>query len=368
MTSKQKHAKALSLEPYSDRTEMPVYPQLCATAGALGGKTQAEIFNSTDVWLESVDAAIKLVGKPDMGFSDSPGDAAFGMGMVCRAPGRELGEDELYQFLELPYIKDPEEYKTINQVGYGKWRMRYLMDIQTPALTDPGQLFAKFAQVGQNSAKVRQFYEERDIVISAYASTMPIFDALSLYRTMTDYVCDLYDEPGLVMDIINNWQEEETEATIGRVKATGGDRVAIFAMRSSAAFVSPDMFDEFVWPALKRMMQMYREAGILSVLHADSDWLPMLGHLTELPKGSVHVELDDATDIVAAYDILRGSQSMRGNVPSYLFAYKNPDDIREYCEPLVQMGMKGGFILGSGCDVPLNAKPENVKALIDMVR
>ena len=99
---------------------MPVYPQLCAMAGALGWKTQAEIFNRANARLEPIDAAIELVGKPDMGISGSPGDAAFGMGMVCRAPGRELGEDELYQFLELPYIKDSEEYKTINQIGYGK--------------------------------------------------------------------------------------------------------------------------------------------------------------------------------------------------------------------------------------------------------
>ena len=303
-----------------------------------------------------------------MGFSDSPGDAAFGMGMICRAPGRELGEDELYQLIEEPYITDPEQYKAIAEMGYGRWRMKYLMDIQTPAITDPNQLFAKFGQVGQSSAKVKQFYAERDIVPSAYASTMPIFDALSLYRTMADYACDLFEDPAPIMDIINKYQEEETESTIQRTKGSGGDRVAIFAMRSSAAFVSPDMFDEFAWPALKRMVEMHHEAGILSVLHADSNWLPMLEHLTELPRGCCHVELDDATDIVAAYDILRGWHSIRGNVPSYLFAYKGPDDIREYCEPLVQMGMRGGFILGSGCDVPLNAKPENVKALIDIVR
>jgi uroporphyrinogen-III decarboxylase len=32
------------------------------------------------------------------------------------------------------------------------------------------------------------------------------------------------------------------------------------------------------------------------------------------------------------------------------------------------MGMQGGFMLGSGCEVPLNARPENVKAMIDSLR
>ena len=42
--------------------------------------------------------------------------------------------------------------------------------------------------------------------------------------------------------------------------------------------------------------------------------------------------------------------------------------VSEYCDKLIQMGMKGGFILGSGCEVPMNAKPENVAAMIASVR
>ena len=46
-----------------------------------------------------------------------------------------------------------------------------------------------------------------------------------------------------------------------------------------------------------------------------------------------------------------------------------PDDVSAYCDTLINMGMKkGGFMLGSGCEVPLNAKPENIKAMIDSVR
>jgi uroporphyrinogen-III decarboxylase len=31
-------------------------------------------------------------------------------------------------------------------------------------------------------------------------------------------------------------------------------------------------------------------------------------------------------------------------------------------------GCSGGFILGAGCEVPPNAKPENVKAMIEAPR
>jgi len=59
---------------------------------------------------------------------------------------------------------------------------------------------------------------------------------------------------------------------------------------------------------------------------------------------------------------------MRGDVPSTMFVYDSPDDVAAYCEKLVNMGMKGGFMLSSGCEVPMNAKPENVKAMLDAVK
>ena len=48
-------------------------------------------------------------------------------------------------------------------------------------------------------------------------------------------------------------------------------------------------------------------------------------------------------------------------------AFGTPEKVREYCDKLTTMAMDGGFILGTGCEVPLNCKPENLKALINSV-
>ncbi len=106
----------------------------------------------------------------------------------------------------------------------------------------------------------------------------------------------------------------------------------------------------------------------MTVLHADADWTPMLPYFTQLPKGSMHIELDGATNIETAYEILQGHITIRGDVPATMLCYGTEDEVREYCEKLINMGMKGGFMLGSGCEVPMNAKPENIKAMIDSVR
>ena len=82
----------------------------------------------------------------------------------------------------------------------------------------------------------------------------------------------------------------------------------------------------------------------------------------------IHFELDGATDIQAAYDILCGHHSIRGDVPATMFAFGRADEVNEYCEKLVTMGMKGGFMLSSGCEVPTNVKVDNLKALINFLK
>ena len=119
---------------------------------------------------------------------------------------------------------------------------------------------------------------------------------------------------------------------------------------------------------MKKTILRFHEAGFISVLHADGNWLPMVPYFTQLPKGCLHLELDGDTNIEEAYGILKGCQTIRGDVPATLFAFGTPDEVATYSEKLVQMGMGGGFMLSSGCEVPLNAKEENVKAFMDVLK
>lgn len=368
MKSMEKYMKMLRLEPYRDRTEIPVFPMLVATYGALGDVSQKDIMNSQEKWLESVENTIKKIGRPDVSMAICPADTVFSMSLPVRLPGRELADDALYQFVEKPYFEDEQEYANIMKMGWQNWYGNYMMNIQVPPFTSPAQLGQRFGLLGERVGKVIGFMMSKGIVPCFEAACMPIYDMLSMIRSMADFTCDFYEDPGPIMDIIRTFQPAEDENNIRMMKANHGTRIAIFAMRSSASFVSPDMFREYIWPELKASILRYHEAGLTSVIHADGNWLPMLPSFTELPKGCCHIELDGTTDIFKAYEILQGSQSIRGDVPSTLFAFGTPEEVSQYCEKLIQMGMRGGFMLSSGCEVPLNAKVECVKAMMDSVR
>lgn len=368
MNSFEKYGKMLSMTPYSDRREMPVFPMLLASYGSLGDVSQKDICSDPDKWILSIENTIAKIGKPDVSMAMYPGDTTFVMGLPVRLPGRELGDNDLYQFVETPYFDDTDEYDRIMQMSWQYWYGEYMMKIQNPPFTDPGQLGQRYGILGANMGKTIGYLISKGIVPCMESAMGPIFDTLSQARSMAEFTYDLYDEPEKIIDIITKFQPIADEQTIGMMKASGGTKIGIFAMRSSATFISPTMFEEIVWPVLKGSILRFHEAGLLSILHADGNWLPMMKYFTELPKGCVHIELDGSTEIHEAYDIIRGYQTIRGDVPATLFAYGTPEEVAAYSEDLVQMGMKGGFMLSSGCEVPLNAKVENVKAMMDVMK
>jgi len=365
----ERYQKMLSMTPYADRSEMPVFPMMLVPYAAFAGMTQAETIEDPMKWLKAMEITFEKIGKPDIVMPMCPRDTIFVMGLPARVPGIDLGENELYQFVETPFFDDPSEYQKILQMGWQAWHGMYMCRIQNPPFTSPEQLMARYGLMGQTLGMTMGHIYGMGIEPDFHSATAPIFDTLSMARSMEEFIYDLYDDPGPIMDVINKFQAEADMQTIGMLKANHGTRVGCFAMRSCATFLSPDMFEEYAWPALKGMIERFHEAGIMMVLHADADWTPMLEYFLQVPKGSVHLELDGMTDMEKAYDILGGWQTIRGDVPATMLAYGTVDEVREYCEKLINMGMKkGGFVLGSGCEVPMNAKIENVKAIIDSVR
>ena len=58
-----------------------------------------------------------------------------------------------------------------------------------------------------------------------------------------------------------------------------------------------------------------------------------------------------------------------GDVPPALLTVGTPEDVTSYCKKLIDIvGKDGGYILSTGCECPVAAKFENVKAMIDIAK
>jgi uroporphyrinogen-III decarboxylase len=104
------------------------------------------------------------------------------------------------------------------------------------------------------------------------------------------------------------------------------------------------------------------------LLHLDSDWTRELEHFRELPKGKCIMALDGETDIFKAKEVLGDHLCLMGDVPASMLFLEEPDDVHRYCSRLIRELGPEGFILQSGCDIPTNAKLENVQAMVAAVR
>ncbi|MFC1944600.1 uroporphyrinogen decarboxylase family protein, partial [Chloroflexota bacterium] len=78
---------------------------------------------------------------------------------------------------------------------------------------------------------------------------------------------------------------------------------------------------------------------------------------------------DGTTDIFKAKEILRDHMCILGNVPPDLLQLGTVHDVESYCKRLIDIvGEGGGFIMGTGSEVPTKAKFGNLKAMIDIVK
>jgi hypothetical protein len=368
MDSFEKLDRAIKLKP---TPEIPVYPHIVTFAGRCAGITQQQLFSSNRAWLDACDKTFAKVGKPDIVFPLNPRDTAYIESMKVKLPGRDLGPDEPFQFVEEEFMLE-SDYDVILTKGWGAWNKDFMKRIQTPPLGGPfstAKVVWGFIKAGMNTGKNIKHWKAQGMPVMFHTGIAPAFDIFSLSRSLKPFYLDLFNNTEKVKKAVDVGTDALITMGITNAKRAKGDRIGVFAMRSSASFLSPRFFDEISFPALKRMVEAFHAAGLISVLHCDGNWDLMLPRFLQLPRASCIVELDGASDIRKAKDVLGGHLCIKGDVHHAKLSLGTKADVETYCRELIEfMGHDGGFILGSGCEVPFTAKEENVAALIAAVR
>jgi uroporphyrinogen-III decarboxylase len=76
----------------------------------------------------------------------------------------------------------------------------------------------------------------------------------------------------------------------------------------------------------------------------------------------------DQTDMAKVKETLGKNACLIGNVPSSMLGLATADEVKAYCKKLIDtVGKGGGFIMGNGAFFD-EAKPENVKAMVEFTK
>jgi hypothetical protein len=196
------------------------------------------------------------------------------------------------------------------------------------------------------------------------------FDIISdMYRGMRGAMLDMYRHPDELLAVLDVMLENRIKRAVPANPDTKGNpkRVFIALHRGAEGFMSRKQFEKFYWPGLKKAMLKTIELGYIPMPFCEGAYGDRLEYFLELPKGKVVLQLD-LTDMFRAKEILRDHACLFGNVPASMLQVGTPQDVENYCKKLIEFcGKGGGFILSHGSSID-EAKPENIRAMIESAK
>ncbi|MGD9301415.1 MAG: uroporphyrinogen decarboxylase family protein, partial [Desulfobacterales bacterium] len=200
-------------------------------------------------------------------------------------------------------------------------------------------------------------------VLSGGDITTP-FELLCGSRSLMEFAMDLFDIPETVIAAMDAIVPHLAGKAIQNAGQRGYPLVWIGGWQTAPSMLSPGMWRRFFWPYFTRLVHEVVDAGLIALLHLDSNWTREVESFKELPKKKCIMALDGETDIFKAKEVLGNHMCIMGDVPASMLFLDTPDNVYAYCTRLIRELGPEGFILQSGCDIPANAKLENVKAMV----
>jgi uroporphyrinogen decarboxylase len=147
--------------------------------------------------------------------------------------------------------------------------------------------------------------------------------------------------------------------------AAGAHLVLVFDPSACPELVPPVMFREMIGPRVARLFAAFARAGAAANwLHIAGRTAAILPHYTALGAHIGNFDYCvDAPELLASLGDRR--LCLDGNLKPLSFVEDGPDDIEKEATRLLRLfDRRGGFILSSGCEIPPEARPDNVAALV----
>ena len=194
------------------------------------------------------------------------------------------------------------------------------------------------------------------------------FDTISMARGIEPFCYDLFERGDELEEVVMKLSRSFAYIAWRVCQIVGIKNFLLLVHRTSNDFISPDHYRRFVHPSIKLMADELSRRGIIMGLHCDGNWDLNFEHMTDLPTNT-YFQLDSYSDMVRAREVLGSRYTLMGDVPATMLVAGKPTDVDDYCLNLYKkVGRNGRFVLSSGCEVPPNARPENVRAMIQAAK
>jgi hypothetical protein len=194
------------------------------------------------------------------------------------------------------------------------------------------------------------------------------FDVLGdTLRGTKGIMLDMYRQPDKLLNALERLVPIMIGMGIGSAQQTGNPLIFIPLHKGADGFLSDEQFKKFYWPTLRQVIVGLIEGGCIPFPALEGHWDSRLDVIQDIPRGKT-TWMVDQSDMMKVKETLGKNACLIGNVSSSMLSLGTPDEVNVYCKKLIDtVGKGGGFIMSNGAFFD-EAKPENVKAIVEVTR
>ncbi|GAG25957.1 unnamed protein product, partial [marine sediment metagenome] len=129
---------------------------------------------------------------------------------------------------------------------------------------------------------------------------------------------------------------------------------------ASCSLISPQIYRDFIKPYHKELRDYFRSKRAPMALHICGYIDPIMEDIID--TGINFISLDAPSSLRKVVDLSNGKVTIMGNVPTALFATGARQEMEEAISNCIETAAEGsGFILSSGCEIPLNSTEDRIE-------
>jgi len=170
-------------------------------------------------------------------------------------------------------------------------------------------------------------------------------------NTMMDFTEKLYEEPeALKTEAAKRVEAFKSygESFKGKGLLDGFALCADYCFNTNP-FFGPDLFDEFIGPFLKEILDAYRQMGYYSIKHTDGNIMPILQQMVDCGPDAIHsLDPQGGVDLKEVTSLVGDKVCLIGNVNCGLLQTGTEEECIEDVKRSLRDGMKApGYIFST---------------------
>ena len=272
-------------------------------------------------------------------------------------PGYKVGDTYVDEWGNT-YKKDPGNWPMDGNLAYP---LKEAEDWESYTMPDPNK-DSRYEEID----KALEITRENGL--GMITSVRGPFSAAWYLYGLDTFLLLFYEDPDVVEEVLDA-MADYASVCAARLIRMGVDAILLQDDYGSnlGPFMPPAMFEEFIYPRLKKIVEAVHEVGGKIILHSDGMMMPFLPYVLDAGFDGLHpIQRGAGMDLKLMKDEYGDRLFFIGNVDQRdLMPNGTPEEVAAQAKECIQVAAKGGgYVLSSDHSVHDDIPVENIEAIL----